>query len=175
MEKTNKSLKEWNAVVEALGHGLQTILIRKYPTYLEGFFLYPTISYSLKDDFMLHFKDKFRGFVEENASPIKEDDKTQIKYFAKVEKFVEMSPRQISRLDKYHIWDKNHVNNYLDNKKGYVWLLRIYKLKEPYLAKFNRSILFVNLQKELTLDGTVPVLDNKSFHKLSNEIGIKIK
>lgn len=172
MEKTNKSLKEWNAVVEALGHGLQTILIRKYPTYLEGFFLYPTISYSLKDDFLLQFNEKFRGFVEKNASPHKEDDKTQIKYYAIVEKSVEMSSRQISRLNNYHIWDKNHVNNYLNNKNGYVWLLRIYKLNEPYLAEFNRSILFVNLQKELALDGIVPVLNNEYFHRLYKKMGI---
>ena len=48
--KTTKCLNEWNATIEALGNGKQSVLIRKYGTSLKGFLLYPTVSYANKDD-----------------------------------------------------------------------------------------------------------------------------
>ena len=104
MEKTNKSLKEWNAIVEALGQGIQSIIIRKNPTHAKGFLLYPTFSYTLKEDFLNNFKEEFQEFVKENAYLTKAG-KTEIKYFAKVEKVIEKSPSQISSFDKYHVWE----------------------------------------------------------------------
>lgn len=39
---TTKCLNEWNATIEALGQGKQTILIRKYDTTLKEFLFFPT-------------------------------------------------------------------------------------------------------------------------------------
>ena len=50
MMEITKCLNEWNATIEALGQGKQTILIRKYGTTLNKFLLYPTNSYANKDD-----------------------------------------------------------------------------------------------------------------------------
>ncbi|MGZ7136043.1 MAG: DUF1802 family protein [Methanobacterium sp.] len=41
MKTINKCLKEWNAIIEALGQGKQSILIRYYKTYIKEFLLYP--------------------------------------------------------------------------------------------------------------------------------------
>lgn len=49
MDTINKSVKEWNAVIEALGNGFHSILIRKYETSHKNFLLYPTFSYALND------------------------------------------------------------------------------------------------------------------------------
>ena len=67
MSLTNKCLKEWNATIEALGHGKQTILIRNYKTNVSEFLLYPTVSYTLKDNYLESFQLKYQSFVEENA------------------------------------------------------------------------------------------------------------
>ena len=56
MDETTKCLNEWNATVEALGQGKQTILIRKYSTTLNEFLLYPTVSYVIKDNYASHFQ-----------------------------------------------------------------------------------------------------------------------
>ena len=48
MNEITKCLNEWNATIEALGQGKQTILIRKYNTTLNEFLLYPTVSYAKK-------------------------------------------------------------------------------------------------------------------------------
>jgi len=58
MESTQKCLKEWNATIEALGQGKQTILIRNYKTNVTEFLLYPTVSYALKDDYLESFQRK---------------------------------------------------------------------------------------------------------------------
>jgi len=43
MKSTHKCLKEWNATIEALGQGKQTILIRSCKTNFTEFLLYPTV------------------------------------------------------------------------------------------------------------------------------------
>lgn len=171
MEKTNKSLKEWNAIVEALGQGIQSIIIRKNPTHAKGFLLYPTFSYTLKEDFLNNFKEEFQEFVKENALPHKKAGKTEIKYFAKVEKVIEKSPSQISSFDKYHVWETSHVKDYLGQKKGYIWLLRIFKLEKPYMAEPNHSMKFVNLHEQVSLKNAVEVIDDIKYLKYSKSVG----
>ena len=103
MKKTNKGFKEWDVVVEALGKGLQTILIRKNRTASKGFLLYPSYAYSLKKDYLQMFKEKFRPFVKKNTTPYKKRDKIELKYFAEVVNIIKISPKNLSALNKYHI------------------------------------------------------------------------
>ena len=90
-ETITKCLNEWNATIEALGQGKQSILIRKYGTNVKEFLLYPTVSYALKDDYLDSFLEKYHDFVKDNSLPNKEDSKFEVKYFARVEKVVEKS------------------------------------------------------------------------------------
>ena len=80
-------------------------------------------------------RKKYQTFAEENALPKKDNNKTEIKYFATVEKVIEKPSQRIGFLNKYHIWTNEHVKSYLNNKKAYVWILRVYKLKEPLWLK----------------------------------------
>ena len=89
MKKIKRCLKEWNATLEALGKGKQTILIRNYKTNIQKFLLYPTISYTLNDEYLDSFQDKYLDFVRDNALPDKKDDKVLIKYYATVEEIIE--------------------------------------------------------------------------------------
>ena len=52
VETITKCLNEWNATIEALGQGKQSILIRKYCTTINEFLLFPTVSYALKDKYL---------------------------------------------------------------------------------------------------------------------------
>lgn len=67
MSKITKCLNDWNATVEALGHGMQSILIRKTSTTLKEFLLYPTVSYVNKDNYLDSFKESEKNFVKENT------------------------------------------------------------------------------------------------------------
>ena len=82
-------MKEWNATIEALGQGKQTTLIRNYKTNVKEFLLYPTVSYTLKDDYLDSYQEEYQDFVRSKSLPDKKEDKVLIKYFASVEKIVE--------------------------------------------------------------------------------------
>jgi len=170
METITKCLNEWNATIESLGQGKQTILIRKYSTTLDKFLLYPTVNYTLKNNYLDNFKNEYRRFAEENALPRKDNSKTEVKYFATVENVVEKSSQGIGSLNKYHIWTNQHVKSYLDNQKAYVWILRVYKLKEPVMAEKTRGIRYANLLEEVSLEGIKPVLNDSEFSKIIQEI-----
>lgn len=171
MESTNKCLKEWNATIEALGQGKQTILIRSYGTTSDSFLLYPTVSYANKDDFLEGFQPEYKSFVEENALPDREGDKVAIKYYATVEKIIEKSPSAVSRLQKNYIWTSEHVRNYLKGKKAQVWVLRVYTLKKPYMTKPTPgAIKYANLKENISLKGIQPIMSDSDFKTLSDEI-----
>ena len=67
VETITKCLNEWNATIEALGQGKQSILIRKYGTNVDEFLLFPTVSYALKDNYLNSFQDDYKDFIKENA------------------------------------------------------------------------------------------------------------
>lgn len=171
MNSTHKCLKEWNATIEALGQGEQSILIRHYNTTLKSFLLYPTVSYASKDNFLDSFKPEYESFIKTNALPIKEKDKVSIKYFATVEKIIEKSPSRIGSLNKNYIWTTEHVKNYLKGKKAYIWLLRVYKLEKPYMADPTPgAIRYANLKQEVPLKNIEPVLNDEEFAVVLNDI-----
>lgn len=172
METINKCLKEWNATVEALGQGKQTVLIRTYKTNLKEFLLYPTVSYSNKDNYLESFQNKHQPFVEEHALPKKEGEKVEIKYYATLEKLAEKSVQSTSRLQKFYIWTPEHVKSYLKGQKAYIWALRVYELKEPFMAEPTPgAIRYANLKKEVSLEGIKPVLSDEEFLKTIDAVG----
>ena len=169
MNKITKCLNEWNATLEALGQGKQTILIRKYGTTLNEFLLYPTVSYANKDGILDSFQGKYKPFVENNLLPAKEDKKYEIKYYAKVDEVIEKSSSRIGAFNKFHIWTRDHVKNYLNGKKAEIWILRVYELDEPQFLSRNRGMKYANVDKSVELKGK-PVLTDKEFAKLKKDI-----
>ena len=166
MTKITKCLNEWNATVEALGQGKQSILIRKYNTSLKEFLLYPTVSYANKDNYLDSFSDK--EFVKENTYPSKNDDGFEVKYYAKVEKIIEKPSGRIGTLNDYHIWTRDHVKSYLGNKKAYIWVLRVYELENPVYTKRSNGMLYANTQEEVSIDNLKPVLSDEEFNEIVN-------
>lgn len=166
MKNITKGFKEWNAVVEALGQGKQSILIRSYSTTNKEFLLYPTFSYANKDDYLTMFKTNEQKFVQEHALPLMKDGQVEIKFFARIEDILEKSPAKIGTVDKLHIWGKDHVKDYLKTKKAFIWVLRVYKLKKPIFAERNNGMLFANLKKGASLEGMQPVLREEEFKNI---------
>ena len=121
MNEITKCLNEWNATIEALGQGKQTILIRKYGTTLKEFLLYPTVSYALKDDVLDSFQDQ--EFAKNNLLPTG-DNLYEIKYYATVEAVIEKPSTRIGTFNKFHIWTRDHVKDYLGRKPAQIWILR---------------------------------------------------
>ena len=167
MDEITKCLNEWNATIEALGQGKQTILIRKYGTTLNEFLLYPTISYANKDNVLDSFQDK--KFVKNNLLPAGENRTYEVKYFATVEEVIEKPSTRIGAFNKFHIWTREHVKDYLGRKKAKIWILRVYKLNKPQILKKTRGMIYSNVEKPVKLEGK-PVIPDKEFNKLKDEI-----
>lgn len=170
MVKITKCLNDWNATVEALGQGKQTILIRKTGTTLKDFLLYPTVSYANQDDYLDSFKESEKEFVKENTLPNADDKAYEVKYYAKVEDVFEIPVSRIGKFNNYHIWTKKHVSGYFNTRNANVWLLRVYELDEPQFLKRSRGMVFANVDKEVDVTNVTPVLGDKEFSKLKNEI-----
>ena len=162
-----KCINEWNATIEALGQGKQTILIRKYNTTLKEFLLYPTVSYAKKDDVLDSFSDK--EFVKNNLLPNGENREYEVKYYAKVEEVIEKPSTRIGAFNKFHIWTRDHVKDYLGRNPAKIWILRVYKLDKPQKVKRSNGMLYANVDKAIKLEGT-PVISDNEFEKLKEEI-----
>ena len=165
-KKITKCLNEWNATIEALGQGKQSILIRKYNTNVNEFLLFPTVSYALKDDYLESFQEDYKNFVKENSLPNKKDSKFEIKYYAKVEKIVENPSTRIGSLNDFHIWTRDHVKSYLGNSKAQIWILRVYELNEPKFLERTRGMKYANVNEDVSLDNLRPVLSDSEFEKI---------
>lgn len=166
MSEITKCLNEWNATLEALGQGKQTILIRKYGTTLNEFLLYPTVSYANKEDILDSFQDK--EFAKNNLLP-NGDDAYEVKYYATVEEVIEKPSSRIGAFNKFHIWTRDHVKNYLGRKEAKIWILRVYELDKPQMLKRNMGMRYANVDKPVKLEGK-PVIPDNEFNKLKEEI-----
>jgi restriction system protein len=166
----HKCLKDWNATIEALGQGKQVILIRNYKTSINRFLLYPLVNYALKDYYLDRFQEIHQGFVAKNVLPEKKDDKILIKYYATLEDILE---RPLSRIpsEKYYIWTRDHIKDYLTGKTAFIWALRVYILQEPIWAERTPGALrYANLKEKVTLEGMKPVLSGNEFANVFIEI-----
>ena len=169
MNEITKCINEWNATIEALGQGKQTILIRKYGTTLNEFLLYPTVSYANKDDVLDSFQEEYQSFVKDNLLPAGEDKKYEVKYYATVEEVIEKSSARIGAFNKFHIWTRAHVKGYLGKKEAKIWILRVYELDEPKYLSRSAGMLYANVDDPVKLEGK-PVLTDEEFAKLKENI-----
>lgn len=59
----------------------------------------------------------------------------------------------------------------MSGKTAFIWVLRVYKLKEPYWAEPTPgAIRYANLKNEVSLDGIEPVLNDSEFNKLVDNL-----
>ena len=169
MKKITKCLNDWNAIIEALGQGKQTILIRTYDTSLKEFLLFPTTSYAFDQNIEDSFKEEYRDFAKENLLPKMNEGEFEIKYYAKVEKILKNIPN-INYFEKYHIWETSHVNDYIRRKRPYVWVLRVYEIEEPVLLKRSKGIRYSNVNKEVSLENLKSVISDEEFEEIFSNL-----
>lgn len=169
MVEITKCLNEWNATIEALGQGRQTILIRKYNTTLKEFLLFPTTSYANKDDILDSFQEEYKDFVKDNLLPEGENREFEVKYYAKVEEVIEKPSTRVGAFNKFHIWTRDHVKSYLGKGSAKIWILRVYKLDKPQVLKRSNGMIYANVDKKVELKGE-PVLSDAEFDKLKEDI-----
>ncbi|MCG2828496.1 McrB family protein [Methanothermobacter sp. K4] len=171
--KLNKCLNEWKAIVDALGEGEQTILIRKYGTNINEFLLYPTVNYTKNDNYLDAFKKEYRDFVIEKSIPETQHNLPAIKYFAKVVDVINIPKKILGKINSYHIWNPKHVNSFIESN-AYLWIIRVYRLKKPVFTGKTGGIIYASTAKEVDIENAEPVLGDDVFYKTLNEIRKKV-
>jgi restriction system protein len=163
-----KAVKEWAAVIEALGQGKQTLLIRTSPPPVNEFMLYPTLGrgQTLKPEY-----DALRQAADRLIKP----DQVHIEYFCRVTDTLRISLEKCLRLDKYFVWSSEHVEKYLTQGRGgtaCVWLVRAFKL--PSVLVIPRTVggnlSWYNHKEDVSTAGAVPVLNESDFGQTTKVI-----
>ncbi|MDO5851480.1 MAG: DUF1802 family protein [Methanobacteriaceae archaeon] len=154
MNNITKCLNESKVIVETLGQGKQSILIRPYETDVKEFLLYPNIRYS-NNDSLNELEDNIEFY----------NKKTEIKYFAKVEETIERESFN-PKANTLDLWSSIKETIDIEKEYLYIWLLRIYKLNEPILLSRTKEEPFSKVDKEVSLDNITPVISDSKFERI---------
>ena len=87
----------------------------------------------------------------------------------KIDEIIEKSSTRIGAFNKFHIWTRDYVKDYLGRNPANIWVLRVYKLDKPQLVKRSNGMLYANVDKPIKLQGS-PVIPDKEFDKLKEDI-----
>lgn len=167
----NKYLKDWNVIIEALGRGKQSIIVRKYRVNKNDFFLlYPTKNYLKLDNIENYFKKDYVDFFKRNQTPYTRNNQIEIHYCAEVEKIFTISSLDLPKLSKFLISEINPIEEYLNYGEGYVWVLRVYWLEEPIRVNIAKDIVYDEANKKIDMNGLMPVLSNDKFDNILLEL-----
>ncbi|MDR6224931.1 DUF1802 family protein [Desmospora profundinema] len=171
------ALKEWAAVVEALGEGKQILLMRKGGIHEE------TRQFQVENDTFPLFpnafhqktaliKPAFHTYVnEELAGGSSEQESVSIRYVARLVEDIEVfDEATLARLAPFHIWTDNFAVERLKWKKKHplhVLLLRIFRLSEsiaiPMRAEYLGCKSWIRLPDNLPQRKWEPVLSDAAF------------
>lgn len=183
--ETERGIKEWCSVIEALGSGKQTILIRKRPPIYPDILLFPTFNYyqknvNLPEVFDAMFQPSFaagaRTCAQKTMKQAHEDMLADINYWAHVDQIVEVTDKKaLERLKKHYIWSPQHVTAYADSANGgilHVMILRVNKLPQTTLAARTGGGLpdLYKHYEKVKLDGSKPVMSDAEFAQTKQDI-----
>lgn len=182
---TQWGLKEWASVVEHIGQGKQLFAIRNSFPKPDKFILYPTFSYYSKilnqpELLDSYFKPQFSEFVKQTSEATLRLAKEDM--YVKVEYWVECDPTNILKvkgkekwkaLDSYHIWNNNHVLDYINDDTSLLWILRVHKFDEPQMLgriPGGGPPTWYKHPVEIELTKSKPVLSDTEFYKILEKI-----
>ncbi len=181
--ESRRVLKEWSSVVDALGEGIQTMLIRKYPPAHDEFFLYPTYGFSTRKDYLSsYFQKRHHDFARKSAES-KDEGVTDIKYYVVLTETIKIRRDNIESLRNLidcYIWSADHVLNYFQDVKienAYLWFLRVHKLPNNELVNDlgRGAVRYGYLTTPISTAGSVPVMDDANFQSKMAEIKRKLE
>ena len=174
--------KDDNSVIEAVGQGKQIIFIRnkgnKKHRYL---LLYPFPKSNFKimgSSIESDIHDEYVDFFKMYENPRIENDEVEIKYFAHCEDVIKYDENiDLNVFVKYSIWTKKHLEGYCNHKNTHLWILRVYKLKEPFYLSKNGSHDFFNLEdyypvifEDMDTLEAEPVLSDEEFNEIKRNL-----
>jgi hypothetical protein len=179
---TFHALKEWAVAVNALEDGQTIMLLRKggiherqgrFQVAHEQVLLYPT--YEHQQSFLL--KAEYANLVYPVTSGW-HPETIRIGSWAEITDILPVADESIvGDLLPFHIWNEYFISDRLKWKPRqplYILLLRTYKLPQaqdiPYLAEYGGCKSWIDLDQQVRLQGSQPVLSDSVYTQLVETI-----
>lgn len=172
------AFKEWAVVVDALGHGRQTVILRKggiaegkggfRPEHPE-FLLFPTLFHQQREQVI----DPARQRYDEIAPTLPGPHRVRIEYFARVADCrLLASLADAEKLRDQHIWRNEVIRERFDwgrQKNIHALAVRVFRLAQPQelpvLESYGGCKSWIELEVEIPLEGAAPVIGDAEFEE----------
>lgn len=174
------AFKEWAVVVDALGRGEQILILRKggiaegrdgFQLEHPSFLLFPTLFHQQRESVIPSAQERFDQLSRQFAST----DVVRVDFYAEV-----VASRRLESLSAaeslrgQHVWRDEVIEQRFDwgrAKNLFALAVRVHRLpltlELPMLPAYGGCKSWVELEKEVSLVGAQPVLDQPAFdHKL---------
>ena len=168
------ALKEWDAVVEALASGSQTILVRKgglrddvprFDLKSREFFLYPT-RYHESSNLL---KPEVISRIDSETP--EDEDVVELAVFAEVCEVLEASTEEeLEALSPFHIWNKRFTEKRLawrPRQAVTVMIVRVYLLEQPQalmiMEDYKGCKSWVEFVEDYPVGNVSPVMNSRRF------------
>ena len=175
-------LKEWSVVVEALGRGDQTILLRKggireetrhFSVAHDEFFLYPTQYHQGADMLKPDARHLLEADYDDPDDPI-----VSLSVFAEVVDAIALEDENsLSQLDAFHVWTNEYMEKRLRWKPRQpltVLILRCHVLQQPQAApvmdEYGGCTSWVQFIEEYPIGVSTPVINDRRFNAQADRI-----
>ncbi|CAM2777066.1 DUF1802 family protein [Rariglobus hedericola] len=177
------AFKEWHAIVEALGHGEQILVLRKggisegrggFDAARAGrFWLFPTQFHAQADKTKPHAA-RFFG-------PATSSDTVVLSYFADIvhHTFLTDWP-DVAALDSHHLWNEAAVREKFDWSQPpgvHAFVVRVHRLATPLILSLTADMggckSWIEVPADFSAQGSAPVLDDESFQARKALIGLR--
>lgn len=159
------AFKEWSYIVDALGTGKQSIILRKGGIEEDGqgftmkgkrFLLFPTLFHQAKN------LVKEEWFTDFNEGKFHEAfDKVRLEYYAEVAEVMNLTDwEKVSKLDPYHGWKEDIIKERFNRweKNVHLLVIQVFKLDKPVIIQITPEMggckSWIELSLEIPLEGT---------------------
>ena len=177
------AFKEWAVIVDALGEGRQSLILRKggiqdprglFRPGPAEFYLLPTFEHQNTGDIL----PSEAGRLARSASMYASHDATELRFCARIADLHRVSDRAaVRRLAPFHIWSEDALEkrfNWGGESGLYVLVVRTSRLEHPQripmLPEYGGCKSWVRLQTPLAVTAASPVLTDAAFESLRADV-----
>ncbi len=170
------AFKEWAIVVDALGRGRQSVILRKggiaegrggFRPEHDRFLLFPTLFHQQREQVVTEAQARYDAIAPRLPGP----ETLRLEFFAEVVAWQKVaSLARVERLRGQHIWRDELIAERFDWGKEHAihaLALRVWRLPRPedlpMLPAYGGCKSWVEVTEEIPTESAVPVMDDAAF------------
>jgi hypothetical protein len=181
------AFKEWAVICQALAQGRQALILRKggiaetqgaFAVEHKRFWLYPTYVHQQESAVV----DEALPLLRQAEAERPVETVVRLSHFAEVAGIYHLHDIVgVLKLDGLHVWSRDTVvNRFLYREPGlFALAVRVYRtvavVELPETPAYAGCRSWVDLGRELSTEGAVPVLDERAFHDVMRELDRRLE